>query len=278
VIFPNLPDREMSQSPCTVIRDSLHVHPEGEEVIDSPLIDILGLDDIKCANPQVVYDERSLEGAEIIARTIRGTACGFEKSLGKGKIFHLGTWPGFDTEGHKAVYEAVLKRGGARLRLAYSDNENIVVRERFTGAGSGMLFAGNYYNEEQEGRVTYTHPSSGEEINIPYAKDHFTWSALYGLLTPLCLEVAEGISILHSTSDILDLSVHNDQIELRLIGDRDLPGEIVLEGENAGRIKSVTMNGAELKVFRDGNRSVCNYSHRIKEEFIVCLHLSRVGL
>jgi uncharacterized OB-fold protein len=55
VIFPYLPDREMSQKPCTVIRDALSVSPAGKETIDSPLIDIFNHRDIKCANPQIVY-------------------------------------------------------------------------------------------------------------------------------------------------------------------------------------------------------------------------------
>ena len=62
VIFPYLPDREMSQKPCTVIRDALSVSPSGKEIIDSPLIDIFDLKDIKCANPQIIYSEESLAG------------------------------------------------------------------------------------------------------------------------------------------------------------------------------------------------------------------------
>jgi beta-galactosidase len=34
VLFPYLPDREMSQRPCTIIRDALSVSPSGRETID----------------------------------------------------------------------------------------------------------------------------------------------------------------------------------------------------------------------------------------------------
>ncbi len=61
VIFPNLPDREMTQKPCTILRDALSIHPSGKEIIDSPLIDIYDLKDIKCANPQMVFDEEITE-------------------------------------------------------------------------------------------------------------------------------------------------------------------------------------------------------------------------
>ena len=110
----------MSQKPCTIIRDACPFQPSGKEIIDSPLIDIYDLKDIKCANPQIIYSEESLAGAEIIARTIRGTACGFTKALGKGSCIHLGTWIGFDTEGHKPVYEAIAGEFGRKTQAGIS--------------------------------------------------------------------------------------------------------------------------------------------------------------
>jgi beta-galactosidase len=266
VIFPCLPDREMSQKPCSILRDAISVHPSATEVIDSPLIDIYGHQDIKCANPQVVYDEGSLEKAEIIARTIRGTACGFEKPLGKGSVIHLGTWMGFDTEGHKPVYDAILKRSAARLQNASSGNENLTVRQRFTADGQGLLFIGNYYNEEQTGSVSYTHPGTGEMISIPYLGSELTWPALYGVLTPLCMEIADGIRILHCTSDILDISFQDDRIEMALFGDRDLLGEIVLEGENAEQVRTASIDGKSLEIIKIDDRIVLNYHHHHKQE------------
>ncbi|MGB8357399.1 MAG: beta-galactosidase, partial [Bacteroidales bacterium] len=179
VIFPYLPDREMSQRPCTIIRDALSVYPSGKEIIDSPLIDIFDMKDIKCANPMITYAEASLTGAEIIARTLHGSPCGFSKALGRGTVIHLGTWLGFDTEGHKPVYEAILKRSGAKLRQASASCEFINVRERFTDKNSAILFAGNCYNEEQTGKVTYTHPETSETVNLPFSQNEMLWPALY---------------------------------------------------------------------------------------------------
>jgi len=273
VMFPYLPDREMSQKPCTIIRDAILVKPSGTEIIDSPLIDMYDLKDIKCANPQIIYDEPSLAGAEVIARTIRGSACGFTKTLGRGSIIHLGTWIGFDTEGHKAVYEAILTKSDAKLRQASASNDNIAVRERFTGDHAAVLFIGNYYNEEQDGKVTYTHPESGEAINVPYAQDGMTWPALYGVLTPVCLEVSDGIKILHSTSDILGVAGNNGQLEITLHGDRDLAGEIVFEGTKVDRIKSATIYGDPVKMVRDDKRITFIYSHKHQEEITLSIKI-----
>jgi beta-galactosidase len=274
VLFPYLPDREMSQKPCTIIRDALSVYPSGKEVIDSPLVDIFDLKDIKCANPLITYSEASLTGAEIIARTLHGSACGFSKALGRGTVIHLGTWIGFDTEGHKLVYETILKRSGAKLRQASASCEFITVRERFTDKNSATLFAGNYYNEEQIGKVTYTHPETGENVNLPLSQNEILWPALYAILSPVCLEVSDGLKILHSTSDILGISASDSQLEITLYGDRDLAGEIVFEGKDARRIRSATISGKKAKMIQYGKRTAFTYNHEHRKELILKIRLS----
>jgi beta-galactosidase len=274
VLFPYLPDRENSQKPCTIIRDALSVSPAGKDIIDSPLIDIYDLKDIKCANPQITYPEESLSGARVIARTINGSVCGFEKVLGSGILIHLGTWIGFDTEDHKLVYEAILKRSSAKLRQASADNDFIAVRERFTDDNSAILFIGNYYNEEHSGKVTYTHPQSGETVTIPYSNHKLSWPALYGVLTPVCLEVSDGLKILHSTSDILGVEEKNDQLEITLYGDRDLAGEIVFEGANVKNIKSATMDSEAVKLVSKDKRITIIYSHKHNKEMILNLKIN----
>lgn len=274
VLFPYSPDRGMSQKSCTIIRDALKVSPSGSETIDSPLIDIFDLKDIKCANPLITYSEDSLYGAEVIARTINGTVCGFSKVMGKGSLLSLGTWIGFDTEAHKTVYETILKRSGAKLRQASTGNDNITVRERFTNQNSAILFAGNFYNEDQTGKVTYTHPETGEAISIPYSKNEVLWPALYGILTPVCLDISDGLKVLHSTSDILGIEAMHGQIEITLYGDRDLAGEIVFEGTNVDKILSATLGGRTVKMFRDNKRVALLYSHKHKSEMTLTINFS----
>ena len=91
----------------------------------------------------------------------------------------------------------LLESSGAKLRQASADNENITVRERFTGDDSGILFIGNYYNEEQTGKVTYTHPEPVKPSTFLMSEDEMLWPALYGVLTPVCLEISDGLKILH---------------------------------------------------------------------------------
>lgn len=271
VIFPYLPDREMSQKPCTILRDALQIHPSGSEIIDSPLVDIFNLKDIKCANPQIIYDEKQIGDAEVIARTINGTACGFLKKLGTGSAMHLGTWIGFDTEGHKPVYEAILKKSNARQRQASTNNDNIAVRERFTEENTALLFIGNYYNEEQTGKVNYTHPENGESISVPYVGGEMLWPPLYSVLTPVCVEISAGLKILHTTSDILHVGVNEKSIQLTLFGDRDLAGELVLEGGKTDNISSATIDGEEVNKISHNNRIVLSYRHQHKAENVLLI-------
>ena len=146
---------------------------------------------------------------------------------------------------------------------------NLAVRERFTNDNSAVLFIGNYYNEEQTGTVTYTHPLSGEAIKIPVLQDGIIWPPLYGVLTPVCLEISDGLRILHSTSDILAIEELYGQIEIILYGDRDLHGEIVFEGVNVNRIKSATLRGKAVKMLRDNNRIAFIYNHKHRSEMIL---------
>lgn len=273
-LFPYLPDREMSQKPCTIIRDVLGISPAGTESIDSPLVDILNHRDIKCANPQIIYTAKSLVGAEIVAKTLKGSICGFYKPVGKGSVLHLGFWLGYDTEGHKPVYKTLLNKLGGKLRHSTANNDNITVRQRFADAQESILFIGNYYNEEQTGRVTYTHPESQEQVSIPYNGNEMLWPPLYATLTPICLKIADGIKILHTTSDIVDIDKLDEHIDITLSGDRDLQGEMVLEGSKLATIKSVSINDEVAEFERLLNRIVIIYKHLHKKEFKLKITLS----
>lgn len=268
VLFPYLPDREMSNVPCTLIRDALKVSPISIESVDSPLLQLYGQKDIKCSNPQVIYSGDSLKANEVIARNLNNNICGFARNYGKGNLIHLGTWMGFDTEGHKTAYRSLLDQSNARLSQAWSDSDYITVRERFTSDGSGLLFAANYYNEGKAGKVFYSNPSSGETLSIPLKDKEIFMPPLYGFISPLCLEVSHGLTLLHTTSDILAVSVQERRISITLFGDRDLTGELVLEGTvpfSAGKISH------PFSIQKAGERTILTYTHIHQQEFRIIL-------
>ena len=129
-----------------------------------------------------------------------------------------------------------------------------------------MLFIANYYNEEQTGRITHTHPENGESITVPYTNSEILWPALYASLTPVCMDVTDELKILHSTSDILRIVKTENQVEIKLYGDRDLAGEIVFEGAGVKTINSATMDGEAVRIIRDEKRVAFIYNHRHKSE------------
>lgn len=95
------------------------------------------------------------------------------------------------------------------------------------------------------------------------------WPALYGILSPVCLEISDGLKILHCTSDIISVEELYGQLEIIVYGDRDLQGEIVFEGANVNRIKSATMRGKTVKMLRDNDRIAFLYSHKHRTGMIL---------
>ena len=187
---------------------------------------------------------------------------------------HLGTWTGFDTEAHKPVCRAILDRAGARLSQASSSDDNITVRERFTTDNRAILFIANYYNEEHTSSVIYTHPGTGGQVKIPFTAEDMKWPALYGMLTPVGLEVAPGVKILHCTSDILGITLTGGGFEIALYGDRDLYGEIVFEGDNVASIRSANNGGRPVDRIARSNRVAFTYNHLHNKKFVLKIETS----
>ena len=377
MVFPSLPNRTLSQESCSLLANALGVLECGSETIDSPLIDIAGFSDVKCANPQLIYRESDLEGGEVLARTLSGAVCGFIKPMGKGEVAHLGTWLGFDTEGHKPVYQWLLQRLGGRLHKADADTHQITVRQRFTDDGRGLLFVANYFHEEHSGSIVFTHPKSGLGVAIPGghtvplpgvasefpnsehtgeeapsggknvasdinastnsreevssggknvasdinastnireevssggknvasdinastnsrevsigdrsqsnelaagllpAADTVLIPPLYAILSPICVPLSTNLDLLYTTSDLLEVvNANTHLVQLVLTGDRDLPGELVLEGTGLSRVQSVHVEDAELTPVAVEDRLRIRYHHTHNQEFIITLNLS----
>jgi hypothetical protein len=93
------------------------------------------------------------------------------------------------------------------------------------------------------------------------------------VLTPVCLEVADGIKILHSTSDILDASATRTEIVITLHGDRDLAGEIVFEGSRLDKIISAASPGGAVQMVRDQKRTAVMYSHKHREALTLSIQM-----
>jgi len=115
------------------------------------------------------------------------------------------------------------------------------------------------------------HPETGEEISFPYTKLEMLIPALYGILTPVCLDVAPGIRMLHCTSDILGVLETKDHIEITLYGDRDLYGEIVFEGPGVSRIKSASIDNDPVKIISDSKRIAIAYAHAHRRDIKLTL-------
>jgi hypothetical protein len=87
------------------------------------------------------------------------------------------------------------------------------------------------------------------------------------------MKIADGLKILHCTSDILGISEKDGGLEITLFGDRDLLGEIVFEGVNVEWIKIAIIDGEEVKLTRDKKRVAISYRHKHRQEIILKLNI-----
>ncbi len=100
------------------------------------------------------------------------------------------------------------------------------------------------------------------------------WPALYAVLSPVCLNVANGLKILHCTSDILNIEESDGQLKITLFGDRDLLGEMVFEGKNISKVKSASIDGDDPELIWHKNRIVLHYNHKYRIEMSLTVKIS----
>jgi hypothetical protein len=87
------------------------------------------------------------------------------------------------------------------------------------------------------------------------------------------MKIADGLEILHCTSDILGISEKEKSLEITLFGDRDLQGEIVFEGANVEWIKIAIIDGEEVELTRDKKRVAISYRHKHRQEINLKLNI-----
>ncbi len=273
VVFPYLPDREMNQRPCSIIRNAFGITNLKMETIDSPLIKLYHLSDIKCSNPLITLNIDKNNGAIPIAYTLNDSVCGFEKTVGKGKVIFIGTWLGYDTESHKQAYLTILNKSNSHISNTTTTNDFIIVRQKNKSNSESLLFIANYYNENQQGKIAYKHPYTNEKINIPIIEGDLDVPPLYGIISPIFKEIGNNIRLLHTTSDILGIKLTKHDITLNIMGDPYLLGELVLEGKGIKTIISVEISGKPIMIIWNNNRVVLNYNHS-KEEMDLKINFS----
>jgi beta-galactosidase len=269
VIFPTFPTLNLKMKQCTLMSDALKMDDADWTHIDSPLVDVLERQDVKCHNPLRVFPESTLDrGGKVIARTPDQQICALQRDCGKGSGIVLGFSLSFETEDHRWVYEDLLKLSGTRLSSIHTDSKRLLVQQRFS-KDSGLLFVGNYYNEEEEVSLTYTHPIDASKVAWPYAVEKVLMPQTYAVLSPLHLEILSDLFILHSTSDLLGIDKKDSECILTVKGDRDLLGELVFEGEKAKDLGSVMINGEKFILSEKNRRYYVHYNHAHNESLTI---------
>lgn len=168
IVFPMLPRLDLRMRRCTILMDELAIKEEGVASFVFPKIDLLGMRDIHTANPITLFKRNSqltAHNSKLIATLPDGRCCGLMKRFGKGSVLVLGAGIGHEIREHIEAYKKLFLLDGIKPN-AYSDNENIVVTERF-GKDYAMLFIANYHRVPKQGKVFYLDPITNKRRIYP---------------------------------------------------------------------------------------------------------------
>lgn len=92
------------------------------------------------------------------------------------------------------------------------------------------------------------------------------------------MDLTEDVKLLHTTSDILDINTNNFEILLLLGGDRDLLGEMVLEGSGLNKISKLQINGKEHFYTTTDGKLLVRYQHPHRNYIEISITLSNGNL
>ncbi|MBV5342618.1 hypothetical protein JZU68_03050, partial [bacterium] len=114
-------------------------------------------------------------------------------------------------------------------------------------------------------------PATGEMMKMPISTEKMEMPNLYAILSPIGLQLSENLQLLHSTSDVLNIEKSGNEWSVQLFGHRDLPGELVLEGEGIHNISSIYSNEVSTEFSLMENKLVVTYKHLHKKDFRLIL-------
>jgi beta-galactosidase len=262
IVYPTLPKYNLVLEPCTILRDEIGcIKQEKLKILDAPKLQVFDNIDIAVLNPVVSYELNN--DAEQVIKAPDGECAGFVCDCGQGRVFVLGTYFGFTIQEHQKAYLDIINKMGAGFKFADRTGERLVVKQRFNKEFS-LLFVGNYFNEMEQDSIYYTHPVSGKKIQILLTGEKLNIPALYGFISPINKQLIDGVNLLHTTSDVLDIKIDKEVILITIQGDSTLQGEMAFEGN----VKKILIDNNNLSIKNKDGFIYAHYEHTGSEQNI----------
>lgn len=188
ILFPEIPDRTMKNTPCTILKDYIGVRVKG--VKREGFVEIGSYDSVK-VNFMQMYDVQDQVFGWTEGDSREPVA--FEKELGKGKLVMLGVGFDLDFEYKKGIVDEIAVKTGIQKRFGITDDLDITVREG--SSGSQFFFIENFDEYEKETAITY-------QGNALFDGKTLTIRPKSGLMLPVNTSLNKELMVVYGTGEI----------------------------------------------------------------------------
>lgn len=202
VLFPEIPDRTMKNTPCTILMDYIDVKIKG--VKQEGFATIGSFDSVKVNFMQLYgVEDRVFGWTEGDTRE----SVAFEKELGKGKLIMLGAGFDLDFDYKKAIVDEVITKTGINKRFKVAEDLDITVRKG--PSGSEFFFIENFDEYGKETTITYEGVPLLEGRKLMILPKS-------GLMIPVNVQLTEELLVVYGTGEINNVENKGDKLFVTL--------------------------------------------------------------
>jgi beta-galactosidase len=246
VIGPQVPRRDERGEPCDLLWDAIMggvearaPHPKASAEAMHMLTTPQG-ESIVAPGARWSFDLPA--GADAIAHDVRDGRCvAFTRSVGTGTVtvlgFHLQYVPN-EQDDQKDFVERLVTRDGRRP-LATKPTDRRVAAMQLSAAGGSFVCLANPVELPATTRVRATAPD-GRSYTFPQRAEGVAFESAGARLLPLGLDLGGGVTLAHSTWELLNRVRRGDVIELTFATPGVAPGEILVSGAPVTGISGAT--------------------------------------
>ena len=195
-IFPELPTKDLSDRPCTILKDYIDV--EIEQKVYGKRVNINGHDSVNCHSAQIYKVDHGFATLDLDHEKITG----FKKSVDQGVVYVFGMAIKSDWDYIDQITNEVFKEMGINSSGVADEWLHVAIR---SGEDGNFIFINNFEEFDKASRMTFLNQDmfDGFIFKLPMRK---------GLILPYNWKVKNDFTILYSTSEITQKEVLDDRI------------------------------------------------------------------
>lgn len=250
ICFPTLPRMDLKARPCSVLADGLGIQSDRLSEVSEERI---YWEDTGQEIHTIPYMESfKAEKARVIARTADRKVCGLEVKIGKGSAVILGTGFKHQAPAHRFAWQklGLDEEFQSPIRC---DNPLVITRFRKHQTQGGYLFLLNYHNQQIQTHISFTEDGRTCDLGL------IVLEATSGLMLPFNLPLTEQCTLTAVSSEVREIRIDKNRIQLKLYGNRKTRGRAIFSVEP--EVQEVFFNNRPLRYSRTNNSLQFDYSH-----------------